>query len=355
MKRKVFFGAILLIAVSLLQAQTDFKVLKEIPATNVKDQSQSGTCWAFAGISFIEAEMLRMGKGNYDLSEMFVVHKAYLEKASSFIKFQGKTNFGPGGQAHDVMNIIMTHGILPETVYQGILYGKLNHDHNELDAIMRAMVMSYLKEKDNGLSLVWQDAIEAVLNVYLGSIPEIFSYEGMQFTAKTFLNETDINPKDYVELTSYLDFPFYEKEVLKIPDNWSFNHYYNLPLNELMEVFDYALSNGFSICWDGDVSGDFNRSTGVGCLSDENYKVDQLERQHSFDNFLTTDDHLMHITGIAENVDGNKYYKTKNSWGTANIFEGYWYLSENYIRMHTVAIMVHKNAIPKHIIKKLNL
>lgn len=335
------------------QEDLQFTLKHEVKTTPVKNQSRSGTCWAFAGISFVETELLRMEKKEYDLSEMQIVRNIYPVKANNYIRMHGNANFSPGGQAHDVINAIKDYGFLPESIYPGLNYGKDYHDHGELDDYLKLLTKEALNKKKKSKSSMAEELINATLNEYLGPLPDEFNYRGKKYTAKTFYQSLSFDPKNYIELTSYTNYPFYSFCVLQVPDNWSYDPYFNLPLAELMESIDYALENGYSVCWDGDVSGGFDRIKGIAILADENTIVNQANRQKAFDNFESTDDHLMHLTGIAYDQNGKKYYLTKNSWGVESVFNGYWYMSEQYVRLNTVAVMIHRDSLPSKISKKI--
>ena len=353
-----------------------FNEVVTVKTTPVKDQARSGTCWSFAAISFIETELLRMGKGEYDLSEMFNVRMAYPEKAELYIRLHGKTQFSAGGQAHDVMNVFREYGAVPEKVYPGIQYGKDEHNHSELDAVLQGMLKALLKIKKRTYTTVWKAAVEAVLDTYLGTVPQEFEFKGKTYTPKSFAESLGLNPDNYIEITSYTHHPFYTKFILEIPDNWSDDYYYNLPLEELMKVIDHALKNGYSVAWDGDVSEEtfkYRKNLALIIPDDwddmtdeeqeavfekpvEEKEITQEMRQKTFNNMSTTDDHLMHLTGMVKDQTGTIYYRTKNSWGSeSNEWEGFFNMSGSFVKLKTVAIMVHKDAVPEDIRKKLEL
>lgn len=359
-------------------ADSSYKFVEiiENPATRVKNQSRSGTCWDFAGISFIESELIRKGKGEHDLSEMYIVRQIYPVKADRYIRYHGSSNFSMGGQAHDVTDAIRRGGILPEEVYPGIIKGEDSHNHRELDAMMKAFCDIIIKKRTGKISEVWQDACDAVLDVYLGEIPESFIYDGTEYNPVSFAEELDINPDDYIELTSYTNYPFYEPVILEVPDNWTNGVYYNVPVEEFINIMNYALMNGFTFVWDGHVSGsDFLFKNGVAVVPEKDWdkksqsekkntgkipepqeNIDQKKRQKAFDDQIVNDQHLMHVTGLYTDQNGVKYYNTKNSWGTErNDFGGYIKMSEPYMRLKTIAIMVHKEALPPEVLKKLGI
>ncbi len=368
-----------------------FTLEKELKVTPVKNQYRSGTCWSFSGIALLEAEMLREGKQEVDLSEMFIVRTAYSDKAEKYVRMHGKINFTGGGAANDVLDMIKKYGIVPEKIYDGKKIGEENHIHGEIDQVMSGYVGKIVMNKNKKLTPVWHKGFNSILDVYLGEFPKTFEYEGKSYTPQTFAKEfVGLNMDDFVLLTSYSHHPFYKPFIIEVPDNWSWGQVYNLPLNELMEVFDFAINNNHNITWAADVSEKgFSWKNGVAIVPEKDienmsgmertkwekltkreqeallYKfkkpgkeknITQEIRQKAFDNYETTDDHGMLICGIAKDQNGTKYYLVKNSWGTkGNSYKGYFYASESYIKYKTMSIMLHKDAIPKDLRKKLGL
>ncbi|MDF1574262.1 MAG: C1 family peptidase [Bacteroidales bacterium] len=368
----------------------EFTLVTSVPATPVKDQHRSGTCWSFASVSFIESELLRVGKGAHDLSEMFFVRKAYEMKADKYVRLHGQGNFGPGGLALDVIQIWMDYGMVPDEVYDGVTTRDSLPVHVEMDGMLKAYVDAVVKNRNRELSPVWKAGYTGILDAYLGVVPEEFDYQGESFTPASFGSSTELKPGDYVAVGSYTHHPFYQDFLLEIPDNWMWGSIANVPLDEMMGLLDFALENGYSVCWDADVgerSYDWKKgvalmpSTGIEDLDGlERARWDELSeseqealfydfstpkkertitqenRQEMFDNYRTTDDHLMHITGIARDQAGNKFYLVKNSWGSGNhIYKGYHYVSEAYMRAKTIFFMVHKEAVPSATAEKLGL
>ncbi len=343
------------------QKHPDFTITHQVKTTPVKSQDNTGTCWAYTTVSFVETEALRKGKKMYDLSEMYIVRQVYPVKADYFVRLHGLGNFSQGGQAHDVTNAVEAFGIVPQSIYPGLPHGQIYHNHTKLEKYLKYIVEDAAEEKER-LNDSWKYMFNGVLDAHLGKLPESFEFDGKTYTPKTFANEAlDFQPADYVEFTSYMHHPYYSKFDLEVPDNWSHDDYYNLPIDELMSVLDYALENGYSVAWDGDVSEDgFNHLKGRAELSEIDEKHIKAEgvqqyRQDTFDNFTTTDDHLMHIVGLAEDAEGNKYYLTKNSWGNSNNYGGYLYMSEDFVKIKTIAFMVHKDAVPKETAKQIGL
>lgn len=353
-----------------------FTIEKQYSATPVKNQARTGTCWSFSTVSFFESELIRMGKGEYDLSEMYVVRNIYDQKARLYARMHGKSNFGPGGTFHDVINTLRSKGMVPEDVYNGRPDGQPHHNHNEMDEMLAGIMNSVVTEDQEKLPANWQKVFAATLDIYLGAPPETFEYKGKSWTPQSFAASLELNPDDYIEITSFTHHPWYEKFILEIPDNWDWHSMYNLPLDEMMEVVEYALDNGFTIGWDTDVTeATFSHRNGVAIIPDDSETslsgqgrfpvfdepgqektITSEIRQQAFDDYSTTDDHLMHIAGTARDQNGTKYYMVKNSWGEAsNQCGGYLFASDAYLRMKTIHILVHKDGIPKTIRKKLGL
>ena len=370
-----------------------FTVVKENPITSIKNQNRAGTCWCYSSLAFIESELLRMGKGEYNFSEMFLVHNTYLDRADKAVRTHGDVSFAQGGSFYDVIYGMEAFGLVPEAEMRpGVMYGMELSNHNELSAVSDAVVAAIAKGKLRSLQvspdgeMLWKKAIEAIHDIYLGERPEKFTYNGVEYTPKSFYESLGLNADDYVSLTSYTHHPFYSAFALEIPDNWRWAQSYNLPIDELMEVFDYAIMNGYTIAWGSDVSEDGFTREGTAILPDVDKAsaeldgsdmakwlkmteaerkskpmavaqkwVSQEERQLGYDNRETTDDHGMQIYGIAKDQKGTEYYMVKNSWGEAGTYKGIWYASKAFVRYKTMNIIVHKDAIPAAIREKLNL
>ncbi len=347
-----------------------FNEVINLDATPVISQGNTGTCWSFSSTSFLESEIIRLTGRQIDLSEMYTVRNIYPKKAENFVMRQGKAQFSEGGLAHDVLNSVSQYGLVPNSVFSGLLENDAYHDHSELSAVLRSMVETYVSNPSGALSKKWRNAIDGVLTAYIGSNPTTFTFEGESYTPHSFLKMAQIRPSDYVSITSFTHAPFYTKFVLNIPDNWSNGSFYNVPLDDMMGTIDYALEHGFTVELDCDVSErTFSSKHGVAVVpeSKEHTKkaleaiypekaITQGYRQQEFENYRTTDDHLMHITGILKDQNGTKYYKVKNSWGTdasRNANGGYVYFSESYMRLKTISITVHKDAIDKTVAEKL--
>lgn len=361
-----------------------FKVETEVKRTPVKDQYRTGTCWCFSTVSFLESELLRMGKEEMDLSEMFVVRHTYPHKAMNYIRLHGNANHSQGGQAHDVIDQLRRYGIVPDDVYPGLNIGENRHNHGEMVAVLNGIVEGVLNKKGTRVTPRWLDAYEAVLDVYLGKVPETFTYKDKTYSPKSFLKDhLQLDLDDYIELTSYSHHPYYKQCRLELPDNWTYNdNYYNVPIDDLEAIADHAIKNGYSFVWDGDVSErDFSHrtsrddfGTGYAVVPEKDWEdktkaekkeeitkpekekdITQEMRQVTLDNFTTTDDHLMHIVGIAHDQNGTRYYLTKNSGGLDRTYDGYIYLSRSFFRLKTTAMMIHKDALPAGIKEKLGL
>ena len=334
-----------------------FTDVVKVPATPVKNQASTGTCWCFATTSFMESELLRMGKGTYDLSEMFIVRQKYMNQLQDNYVRQGRGNIGQGSLSHTFMNAFNQVGIVPEEVYSGINYDSDRHNHAEMVKYIKAIATTAVDMKKR--SPEYYKLIDNLFDTYLGKLPEKFTYQGKEYTPKTFAASLGLNMDDYIELTSFTHHPYYQKFEVEVPDNWEHAQMYNLPLDEMMQVADYALNNGYTTD-----RARFEKMDEKERL-EEVYKFEKpfpevnvtpQVRQEGFEAFVTTDDHLMHLTGIAKDQNGTKYYITKNSWGTErNTFGGYLNMSDSFVRAKTIYIMVHKDAIPKAIKSKLGI
>lgn len=376
MKIGFFATALALCASSLAWAQLNgttgpytFTVVKENATGTIENQCQTGTCWSFATISFLEAEVLRKGGKSIDLSEMFNVRMTYPRKAEAFVRYQGKQQFGPGGLSHDVLRVVAEYGIVPQAAYSGLRSGITEHNHGGLDALLESTVKTVLDKKLNEEGNAWKNTVEGILDTEIGKAPASFDYNGKKYTPAQFRDELKINAADYVSITSFTHHPYYAPFVLEVPDNWAKGSFYNVPLQDLERITDNAIDNGYTIAWDADVSErGFAFAQGVAVLPAAQLKKEEWWttihtevtptaelRQDGFDRFETTDDHLMHISGKSKDQSGNTYYITKNSWGASNSFKGYMHVSKNYYLMKTVGIVVHKDAVPADIRAKLGL
>lgn len=347
----------------------EFSIVKELPVTSVKNQNRTSTCWSFSTISFLESELLRIGKGPADLSEMFIVSKSYFDKADKFVRTNGKINFAPGSSFADALYVWENYGIIPDSVMPGLEYGEELHVHNELDAALEGYIKAIEQNPNGKLSTAWRKGVQGILNAYLGNVPEKFSVNGKEYTPKTYAQELGINPKDYISITSYTHHPFYTEFALEIPDNWRWDKSHNVPIDELMQIFDYSIEKGYTVLWGSDMSEKGFTRKGIAVVPEKESDARTLSleeimpektitqdlRQVAFDNGQTTDDHGMHIFGIARDQKGTKYYMVKNSWGTTGEYKGIWYVSENFVKYKTMNIVVNKNAVPKEILKKLNI
>lgn len=368
----------------------EFTDVKVIPTTSVKDQNKSGTCWSFSGTSFLEDEVRRLGGDSLDLSEMYTVRYCYDDKADRYIRLYGECNFSQGGGLLDVGYVLKKYGMVPEDAYPGLNYGEEKHDHYEMATVMESMLKAVVKKPSKKISTAWRRALNGVLDAYMGEVPTEFTYKGKKYTPKSFAESLPVNPDDYVALTSFTHHPFYETFMLEVPDNWLYGQYMNVPLDELKAIADYAVENGFPINWAADVSeGGFKWNKGVALMpkgktqgdmngtelarwvklsdrerANDKYNFDgpveeevitQESRQKGFDSQETTDDHGMEIVGYATDQNGKRYYKVKNSWDTNQVYDGFLYVSEPYFQAKTVSMLVHKDAIPKLIAKKIGL
>ena len=393
--KKIFTSVFMLAAIlsSSMYAQDNdgyqFTTVKEVKISPVKNQNRTGTCWCFSGLGFLESELLRMGKGEYDLSEMFIVNHSYKDKADKYVRLHGYLNFAQGGSFGDVLYAAKHYGLVPESVMNGLNYGETMHVHGEMESAAANYLEAIIKNPNRKLSTAWKKGFDGIIDAYLGELPEKFTYNGKEYTPKSFAEELGLNIDDYVSLTSFTHHPFYSAFPIEVQDNWRWDLSYNLPIDELMQVFDNAINNGYSIAWASDVSEKGFSRNGVAVAADiesmersgsdqdrwlglsqtqkdqeikkmlekpcQEIKVTQELRQEEYDNYKTTDDHGMLIYGIAKDQTGKKFYMVKNSWGTDSKYKGTWYASETFVAFKTMNIVVHKNAIPKEIRAKLGI
>lgn len=353
-----------------------FETVINLDATDVKNQGSSGTCWSYCTTSFLESEMIRMGKEPVDVAEMYTVRKTYEDKADKYVRLHGHLNFGQGGALLDVMHVIKYYGAVPQEAYEGLEIGFDYNKHGEMEAVLKGIVDAVIENENGRLSPVWKTSYDATLNAYLGEDPKEFEYNGKTYTPRSFADEVvGINPDDYVQFTSFTHHPMHEKVMIQVPDNWLWAPAYNVELDEMMTAIDHALEEGYTISWAADVSEKgFSLKNGVAIIPDRDWKdlsdeekedifkgphpqldVTQEIRQLEYDNYQTTDDHGMQITGIATDQEGNKFYIVKNSWGTKYGFDGYLYFSEEYVRLKTLSFVVHKDGVPKDIAKAVNM
>ncbi len=353
MKRLFTIFTLFLITLTLSsQSAYKFNVIKENKITPIKNQSSTGTCWSFSGVGMLESELIRMGgKGEFDLSEMYIVRRNYEDKARKYVRLHGHINFAGGGSFADVVETISDFGIIPEEAYPGLSYGSETHDHGEMDKVLKGYMDGVIAAKS--LSPVWFDGFAGILDSYLGKVPETFNYKGKEYTAQSFASFLGLNQNDYISLTSFTHHPFYKPFAIEVPDNWRWAYSYNLPVEEMMEVMENAIMNGYTIAWASDVSETGFSRDGIAVVPDVNSTdnagsdqarwtglsarerdfdlrsrvgremlaekaVTQEMRQLSFDNYQTTDDHGMQIYGIAEDQKGNRYYMVKKFVGGRN-------------------------------------
>ena len=368
---------------------TDTKI---IPTTPVKDQSRSGTCWCFSTLSFLESEILRAGGPALHLSEMWIVRHSFMDKAEKYVRMHGTINFAEGGASHDVTEGIKAHGIVPFEVYPGLNYGTEKPDFHELSVVLKAYLDAVVKTGDKSgkaLSTAWKRGFDAILDEYFGPLPETFTYEGKEYTPETFAAQLPIDLDNYIDISSFTHHPFYSQFIIEVPDNWMWGTVYNVPLDEMMQIIDHALEQGYTVSWGTDVSEKgFSRTKAIGIVPEADtesmsgteaerwgkltdkekeaalYKFDkpgkertitQQMRQTAFDNYETTDDHGMLIMGTATDQAGNRYYKVQNSWNVLPPYDGFWYFSRPFVAYKTTSIMVNKQALPKEIARKLGL
>lgn len=392
MNKKLIIAAALCLlpGVSFAQAEkkdsTVFTVVKENPITPVKDQNQSGTCWAYSSLGFLESELLRMGKGEHDLCESFLVYHTYMDRADKAIRTHGDVSFSQGGSFYDAIYCLKNYGIIPQDAMPapGTPYGDSLFNFNQLSNVTTAYVEAIAKSNAKKINPVWKKDLNCMYENYFGKLPEKFTYKGKVYTPQSYAKSLGLNPDDYVSLTSFTHYPFYSKFIIEVQDNWRWAESYNLPLDEFMEVMDQAVRNGYSFAWGADVSEKGFSRQGIATVPDTKVAADktgsdaarwtgtngkgvtpadakgekvitQEMRQLGYDNWETTDDHGMIIYGLAKDQNGKEYFMMKNSWGVFGPYKGLWYVSKPYVAYKTMNILINKHAIPAKIAKKLGL
>lgn len=353
-----------------------FHHLIDLERTCVKNQASSGTCWSYSTNSFIESEMVRMGKEPIELAPIYSARCVLMDKAENYVRMHGSVAWGDGGALHDVINMYAKYGAMPAEAYTGLQYGTNKNKFAEMQAILKSMLDAVVSNPNGKLTPSWKKAYEEVLNSYLGEVPYKFKWDNATYTPESFARlRVGIHPEDYVEVTSVTTDPYYRKTMLMVPDNWSFDRAYNVQMDDLTDIIDNALNRGFTVAWATDVSEKyFSWKNGVAYVPEKDYDdmndsekkymfdgpkfertITPSMRQMAFDNYETTDDHGMHIVGLAADQNGRKYYIVKNSWGDKNDYKGYIYVSKNYVRYKTTALMLHKNGIPTTLRNKMNI
>ena len=358
------------------KAKFKFKEVIALANTSVKNQASSGTCWSYSTNSFLESEMLHAGRKPVELAQIFSARNVYADKADNYIRLHGAVSWGDGGACHDVINMYAKYGAMPQSAYTGLQYGTSKNKFAEMQEVLKAMLDAWVKNPNGKLSPNWKKAFNAVMDSYLGAVPETFTWEGKTYTPRSFADEVvGLNPADYVELSSFTDQPYYKKTMLMVPDNWSMDKVYNVKLNDITNIIDKALEQGYTVAWATDVSEKyFSWKNGVAYVPEKDFddmnddeKKNMFDgpkpervitpemRQTAFDNYSTTDDHGMHIVGTAKDQTGRDYYIVKNSWGTTNDYKGYLYVTKAYVQYKTTAFLLNKKAIPQELRSKMNL
>ncbi|MEG1026667.1 MAG: C1 family peptidase, partial [Flavobacterium sp.] len=347
-----------------------FTEVINLGTTSVKSQGSSGTCWSYSTNSFLESEMIRLGKQPVELSQIFSARNVYVEKGVNYVRMHGAISLGDGGALHDVINMYKKYGTVPREVYTGLNYGTDKNKFGEMGALIEAVLAAVVKNPNGELTPNWQKAYAAVIDSYLGKVPDNFNYKGKNYTPQSFAKEVvGINPDEYIEMSSFTTSPYYQKTTMMVPDNWSLDQVYNVKVNDMTDVIDNALKKGYTVAWATDVSEkSFSWKNGVAYVATKKFddmtaeeKADMFNgpkaepeitpemRQTAFDNYTTTDDHGMHIIGLAKDQSGKEYYIVKNSWGETNDYKGFLFVTKNFVKYKTTALMVNKGGIPTDI------
>ncbi len=399
--KRLFLACVALLATSSLFAQSTttedvvkvgpytFTKVIDNPTTTVKNQASSGTCWAYSAIATIESDIIKH-KGeqfkNIDLSELYVARNSYYDRFVKYVRMHGKINFSEGGSFADVVESMERYGVVPQEVYQGLNYGYDKNVFGEIWAVLKGYADAVIANKNGKLTTAWRDGFNAILDTYFGKLPETFMYNGVEYTPKSFAKYLGFSKHDYISLCSFTHVPFGENHIIEVPDNWIYGVSVNVTLDDLVAINEEVLNNGYTVAWASDVSEKgFSHKTGL-CLlvadnakqipGDEQAKWEKVNkdrkegapaieverevtpqlRQDWYDNYETTDDHGMQLTGIYKDQDGKIFYRVKNSWDTkSNPYGGFFYTSQTFFKGKTLNIMIHKNSLSKKTLKKLGV
>ncbi len=351
--------------------QKEFTTVTEVWRTPYKPQHKTGTCWSFSTVSFLESEAYRLGKGEFELSQIYNAYYAFLEKAQRNARMHGSGVFQDGGLPHDVIYIMKKYGAVPLSDYRGLLPGEIEHDHREMSKILRGVMDSVIKiGKDDQLSSEWTDGelhskwledMRDILDNHIGAVPETIKYKGRRMTPVQFADEVlELPLNDYIEVTSYSFLPLYGKGELTIRDNWlHYDDFYNVTIDDYIRILDHAFDNGYSVVFDLHTTREMYTSLKGYCELDAKLKgdiIDQDTRDTMLENWSTVDQHLVHGVGIAKDENGKRYYKTKDSVGEEmGDYRSLDYLSENFVRAKALFFMIHKDGLPKDIRSRLGI
>lgn len=394
MKSKLFLFIALCLVLASAQAQVDlvnkvidnksenakngfqFTTIVDAQTTPVENQGASGTCWSYSTNSFLESEMIKAGKQPVPLSKIYSARCVYLDKAENYVRMHGAVSWGDGGEPHDVINMFAKYGAMPESAYTGLHYGTKINKFDEMQTILKAMLDAVVQNKNGTLTPVWKDAFGKVLDTYLGEVPQTFTYNGKEYTPRTFASEVvGIDPGNYVEFISETNAPYWKKAMMMVPDNWAFQWDWNIPMEDITGIIDNALKKGYTVAWGADVSEPyFSWKNGIAYVPEQaasgiknedkaglfdgpkpEMNITPELRQQAFDNYSTTDDHGMQITGIAKDQNGREYYIVKNSWGTDNDYNGFLYVTKAFVQYKTTSFLVNRNGVPNDVKKKLGI
>lgn len=394
MKSKLFLFIALCLVLASAQAQVDlvnkvidnksenakngfqFTTIVDAQTTPVENQGASGTCWSYSTNSFLESEMIKAGKQPVPLSKIYSARCVYLDKAENYVRMHGAVSWGDGGEPHDVINMFAKYGAMPESAYTGLHYGTKINKFDEMQTILKAMLDAVVQNKNGTLTPVWKDAFGKVLDTYLGEVPQTFTYNGKEYTPRTFASEVvGIDPDNYVEFISETNAPYWKKAMMMVPDNWAFQWDWNIPMEDITGIIDNALKKGYTVAWGADVSEPyFSWKNGIAYVPEQaasgiknedkaglfdgpkpEMNITPELRQQAFDNYSTTDDHGMQITGIAKDQNGREYYIVKNSWGTDNDYKGFLYVTKAFVQYKTTSFLVNRNGVPDDVKKKLGI
>ena len=330
MKKSIFIFLACLVLVSCGQQRSRVNIPEEkitidlrLPTTPVKDQGSSSLCWVYGMLATLETEHIMRGD-SVNLSPDYVA-RMYLSEQANRRRLlpnkivQKEAGITTRGMCTMALDLIQTYGLQHYDAYRH----KADMDYNVL-----------CRKLDKG-----NDA-EKLLDKYIGPLPKQVFMLGALYTPLEFAHSV-CTDDEYIALTSFTHHPYGQRFPLEVPDNYFHDTFLNVPLDTMMNRIVQSLRSGHPVCWEGDTSEPgFLFGEGYAVLKNEKKKVTAERRQASFEARRTTDDHVMEIVGLAHDQQGRRFFLCKNSWGTANRYHGFMFLSENYVRMKTIAVVL---------------
>ena len=331
-----------------------------LPATPVKQQGRSPLCWVYAMLATIETEHLVRGD-SVNLSPVYLARQWLCEQGERYFLTQGSEPLSMRGMSTMALHLINKYGIHPYDYYHG-------HDDVNWNVLARRVtrLADAARSRRHSLDRFRLD-LQDLLDRETGYMPRYVHMLGAEYTSQEFGRSVCMTD-EYEALTSFAHHPYGERFALEVADNQLGDTFLNVPLDTLMAVIERSLRAGHPVCWEGDITEDgFSLEQGVACVEgqeargrsamplserqrgkkgqEKSLEGQEATRQREFETFQTTDDHCMALVGLARDRQGRRYYLAKNSWGGAGRYGGYLYLSEDYVRMKTICVIVHRDQL----------